>query len=78
MSPPKKRNPGPLAGGKPGDQNQLATAKVPKLWHTRKQFASLVGLSTRTISRRIKDGSLIYWRDRRRHPRIFCFRENLK
>ena len=70
-SPPKKRNPAPVAdAGNGADENQLAGVTVPPAGLTRKEFAGTIGVSTRTIARYLADGKLIVSRTIGGQPRI--------
>ena len=70
-SPPKKRNPAPVAEtGNGADENQLAGVTVPPAGFTRKEFAGTIGVSTRTIARYLRDGKLIVSRTPGGLPRI--------
>ena len=75
-SPPKKRNPAPVAEtGNGADENQLAGVTVPPTGFTRKEFAGTIGVSTRTIARYLADGKLIVSRTIGGQPRIHGVKE---
>ena len=58
-SPPKKRNPAPVAAGNGADENQLATETMPPDGYTVQEFSARHSVTERTVWRWLQRGILV-------------------